>query len=100
MLSVRVRKHGNYVTRYAELSRTAPGIIKGVRVRKGQLIGFAGQLSTTGASMLHLEMYSGTKTGSLTVRRNPPYQRRSDLLNSTDYLDIATLDITTPPLLA
>lgn len=99
MLSVRVRKHGNYVTRYAELSRTAPGIIKGVRVRKGQLIGFVGQLSTTGASMLHLEMYSGTKTGSLTVRRNPPYQRRSDLLNSTDYLDIATLDITTPPLL-
>lgn len=89
--------HGAFVARYGELSRTAPGLIAaGVRVTRGQVIGFVGRLDS-GASMLHFEMYSGTQTGSLSVRSNRPYQRRSDLLNPTDFLDIATLDDVNPP---
>ncbi len=62
----------------------------GNSVARGQVIAFVGKLES-GSSMLHFEMYAGTASGSLTVRGNPPYQRRSDLLDPTPYLDQATL---------
>jgi len=49
-----------------------------------------GQLSG-GSHMLHFELYSGTESGKLTVRSNKLYQRRSDLIDPTDYLDNASL---------
>lgn len=33
-----------------------------------------------------------TLTGSLTVRENKPFQRRSDLINPTDFLDGAVVN--------
>jgi len=46
-------------------------------------------------SMLHLELYKGTAFGRLTNRKNRPYQRRSDLINPTPYLDKAKIGTTT-----
>ena len=92
--------HTAYVTRYGELSRPTGGLLKGMRVKRGDVIGFVGRLSTSGNSMLHLEMYSGTKAGLLTVRENPPLQRRSDLLDPTEFLDIASFDSQPLPLVS
>jgi len=93
--------HGSFVVRYSELGSVVPGIIAGATVVRGQVIGFVGLLNS-GASMLHLEMYSGTKSGSLTVTSNSPFRRRADLIDATEFLDGATLNRdsgTTPPTL-
>ena len=73
-------------------------------VTRGQLIGWVGQLRAkakggmkNGSHMLHFEMYANTKEGPLTVKSKQKYehvpqkayQRRSDLLNPTIYLDEA-----------
>jgi hypothetical protein len=44
-----------------------------------------------GADMLHLELFSGTETGSLSLSskdtKNAPYYRRKDLMDPTPVLD-------------
>jgi murein DD-endopeptidase MepM/ murein hydrolase activator NlpD len=55
-------------------------------VHAGQIIAYVGRLDS-GSSMLHFELYSGRGHGALTVRGNPPYQRRSDLVNPTSFMD-------------
>ena len=80
--------HGNFIARYGEIS-AAPSIRKGMRVKRGQVIGYVGTLERQ--SMLHLELYSGTEEGSLTVRETGPYQRRADLVDPTQYLDNAVM---------
>ncbi|WP_238193526.1 SH3 domain-containing protein [Methylobacterium frigidaeris] len=88
--------HGNYIARYGEMSHTVPGLNRaGVAIRKGQTIGFVGRLSS-GNSMLHLELYSGSAVGPLTVRRRP-FNRRSDLLDPTDFLDLASMEVDDTP---
>lgn len=86
-------QHTNFVARYGEL-RAAAGIRAGVRVTRGQVIGYL-QRNRDGTAMLHLEMYKGTASGALTQGSNTAYdfvpqrgyQRRRDLLNATYYLD-------------
>lgn len=82
-------KHSGFVARYGEISKTATNIKKGSKIKKGQLIGYVGELKGLNMSMLHLELYSGTASGPLTVRGNKPYQRRSDLIDPTPILDKA-----------
>ena len=94
-------KHDNgMIIRYGEIGQSLPqGIQLGARVSKGQVIAYVGQLNS-GSSMLHLEMYKGTKVGGLTQAGNSiyhyvpsaRYQRRSDLLNPTTFLDNASKD--------
>ncbi len=49
--------HGNgYETRYAHLSRFAPGIRPGVRVRQKQVIGYSGATGLVTAPHLHYEL--------------------------------------------
>ncbi|MDX1675702.1 MAG: M23 family metallopeptidase [Longimicrobiales bacterium] len=49
--------HGNgYETRYAHLSRFAPGIRPGVRVTQGQIIGYSGDTGLATAPHLHYEL--------------------------------------------
>ncbi|MGK7311968.1 MAG: M23 family metallopeptidase [Candidatus Longimicrobiales bacterium M2_2A_002] len=49
--------HGNgYETRYAHLSRFAPGIRRGVRVEQGQVIGYSGATGVVTAPHLHYEL--------------------------------------------
>lgn len=90
-------KHDNgMVVRYCEISQTLPrGIKSGARVSCGQVIAYVGRLDS-GSSMLHLEMYQGTKSGPLTQTGNI-YKRRSDLVDPTPYLDNAPL--IDPPML-
>lgn len=82
-------KHTDFVARYGELSKAATNVKKGTKVKKGQLIGYVGELKGLNMSMLHLELYSGKASGPLTVRGNKPYQRRADLMDPTVILDKA-----------
>ena len=62
--------HGNgYETRYAHLSRFAPGIRRGRRVKQGQVIGYSGDTGLATAPHLHYEMrHHGRPTDPRTVR--------------------------------
>lgn len=94
-------RHGKRIVRYGEISSKVPkGIKVGAKVSKGQLIAFVGQLNS-GNSMLHLEMYSGEKTGPLTQAGNP-FKRRGDLIDPTPFLDKAPLvdELAVPPVAA
>lgn len=81
--------HGKYgVVRYGEISSAK--VIRmsaGQRVKKGEVIAYVGLLDGLGWSMLHFELYKGTRSGPLTVPGNPPYQRRSDLVNPTKFIE-------------
>jgi murein DD-endopeptidase MepM/ murein hydrolase activator NlpD len=86
--------HGDFIVRYGEISNVASGIIKGAKVKRGQVIAYVGELvfpSGNKMSMLHIEFYKGTSKGPLTVRGATPYHRRVDLINPTSYLDTATI---------
>jgi murein DD-endopeptidase MepM/ murein hydrolase activator NlpD len=86
--------HGDMLIRYGEISHVAEGIKAGVNVKRGQLIAYVGELkfsSGSKMSMLHLEAYRGTSTGSLTVRSAKPYQRRDDLFDPTELLNSAEM---------
>lgn len=84
------------VVRYCEIEKVATGIAVGSTVTEGSVIAYVGKMYVD--SMLHFELYDGTGSGPLTVRSNPPYQRRSDLIDPTSYLDgCALLGATTYP---
>ena len=86
--------HLKYIGRYTEIKEAAPGIRRGVKVKKGQLIASVGKITTkngTVLQMLHFEMYEGNENGSLTDRSNPPFMRRNDLIDPTDTLDKAVI---------
>jgi len=95
--------HGGFVLRYGEIADPGNSISAGQQIARGQVIAHVGWLVKLKKSMLHLEMYSGTADGSLTVRANRPYQRREDLMDPSEFLDIARLEETdaafpgTPP---
>lgn len=73
------------IVRYSEIKKAAPGVVVGTRLREGALIAIVGQM--TKSSMLHFEMYEGTETGNLTQTSKPPFKRRKDLMDPTEYLD-------------
>lgn len=91
--SVGVKNTDGSVLRYCEISTT---LRNGDTVTQGQLIGKMIPNSDTGASMLHLELYLGTREGGLTDRGNSHYDhvpdgnylRRADLLDPTFLLNI------------
>lgn len=93
---VLVVHHGFCVVRYGEIDKKlAEGTQVGFPVLEGQHIANVGLLSS-GSSMLHFEMYLGTEVGYYTQRSNKKnykyvtpnnYQRRSDLLDPTPYLE-------------
>ena len=92
--AIEIRHNDGTVVRYGEIASTLPsGIRKGVGVLQGQVIARVGQLNS-GSSMLHLEMYRGTETGSLTERPARPgdkFNRRADLMDPAPFLDAAPL---------
>lgn len=78
--------HGNLIVRYGEIK---PGsFVGGTTVKKGQRLCQVGKLQGMKASMLHIEMYKSTASGSLTVGSNPPFKRHKDLLDPTPFLDL------------
>jgi murein DD-endopeptidase MepM/ murein hydrolase activator NlpD len=83
--------HGDYIIRYCEIknvSKTSGSVVQGEKI---------GEVSTTtflpSQSMLHLEMYDKSATGSLTNAQSPkmvnsrPIKRRVDSINPTPYLE-------------
>lgn len=88
--------HGTFIARYGEiLLEPAKSLKLNSEVRAGQMIGAVGQLDCYHQSMLHIETYRGDASGSLTNRSNTPYQRRSDLIDCTPFLDKARVGIST-----
>lgn len=86
--------HGNILVRYGEISHVATGVTAGASVKRGQIIAYVGELvfsSGNKMSMLHIEFYKGTASGSLTVRGSRPYQRRIDLIDPTKLLDASVM---------
>ena len=88
--------HIFFIVRYGEIDKElADGVEIGFPVSEGQHIANVGLLSS-GSSMLHFEMYQGTAIGNFTQKSNHEkydyvpsanYQRRSDLLDPTPYLE-------------
>ena len=83
--------HKTCVGRYCEIT-PLKGIDIGTEVKQGQLIGHVAKIDGLDISMLHFELYDNQddKT-SLSVVPKPPYNRRADLLNPTEYLDKAEI---------
>jgi murein DD-endopeptidase MepM/ murein hydrolase activator NlpD len=62
--------HGNgYATGYGHLSRFAPGIHMGSRVRQGQVVAYSGNTGITTGPHLHYEIFQGgTQVNPLKVK--------------------------------
>ncbi len=75
------------VVRYGEIAGTIGDLKTGDFVSVGQPIARVGKVASTKDSMLHLELYTGDCDGSLTDRSRPPYLRRADLIDPTEFLD-------------
>jgi len=58
---VRIRHNGRFKTAYAHMSRFAPGIRSGSRVRQGQVIGFVGTTGRSTGPHLHYEVLQEDK---------------------------------------
>lgn len=83
---IAIRHASGFIARYCEVQRDSIARWqRGMPVQSGEVIAKVGKL--TRSSMLHFELYTGKANGPLSNRRNPPFQRRSDLLNPTGLLD-------------
>ena len=88
-----VRHRDGSVARYGE---GAPLVKSGAQVKKGQKIAVLKANSIDGGTMLHLELYSGSASGLLTVSGNRSYlhlksglyNRRKDLLDPSFLLNL------------
>lgn len=79
--------HGDFLVRYGECrEKLAPGIVVGTKVSKGQVLGKISKLTGIVNTMIHFEMFSKKATGELT-NNSSPYNRRSDLIDPTPFLD-------------
>lgn len=84
--ALEVRHSGGFVVRYGEITgKVAAGIRGGAPVSMGQVVGYMGKVSSGCCNpMLHFELYSGARTGSLSG--GGKFRRRADLLDPTQYL--------------
>lgn len=90
---ISVKHTDGSVARYGEIT---PLVRSGAAVKKGQKIGTLKANSIDGGTMLHLELYRGTASGSLTVTGNrsytylasAKYNRRKDLMDPTFLLGL------------
>lgn len=88
-------RHSHFIVRYGEIAHDlADGVVLGGTVAEGQVLATVG--AQVGAAMLHFEMYNDPhRLDELTQRQNAQYlhvpaasyQRRSDLLDPTTFLD-------------
>lgn len=78
--------HNNFIVRYGEVLNSMPrGVKVGAKVRMGQQLGWVWKIRQLNVRpMLHFEMYSSKRSGSLSGGGS--YKRRSDLKNPTSDL--------------
>ena len=91
VFALEVTSAAGRVIRYGEISGAVAGIRLGTPIDEGQPIARVGKMQTIAQPMLHLEIYDGTGTGSLTDRERPPFMRRADLVDPTELLDAAVI---------
>lgn len=89
--------HGSCIARYGEVDADSILVARGDKIKQGQKIAEVGKLLGLKVSMLHLEMYKTTEDPimpgkQLTQRGQPPYLRRSDLIDPTPSIDQASLE--------
>ncbi len=53
---IRIRHNNGYKTAYAHMSRFAPGMVKGAKVRQAQIIGYVGSTGLSSGPHLHYEV--------------------------------------------
>jgi len=91
--AVEVQNTDGTIVRYCEIS---PAVSVGTTVHRGDVIGKI-MTNNAGTAMLHLEMYMGTSSGSLSQSNNSRnykyvtvrnYERRSDLIDPTGAMDL------------
>lgn len=93
MSSIAIQHSDGSIARYCEISTT---LRKGNKVTKGQKIATIAKSNIGGDTMLHLEIYLGTASGSLSNTSNKTYDyvpkkvysRRRDLINPEFVLDL------------
>lgn len=88
--------HGSFIARYGEVDKHRANLFVqgGDDVKRGDKIGVVGRLIgiKVPSNMLHLELYASTEDSALTVKGNPPYQRRKDLFDPTASIDSAVME--------
>ncbi|MES2963181.1 MAG: M23 family metallopeptidase [Bdellovibrionota bacterium] len=84
-MAVDIRHEGGFIVRYGEITGKSFGLALGTKVTRGQQVGTMAKLSCC-EPMLHMEIYSGSKTGALTQKNVGKYHRRSDLVDPTKYI--------------
>ncbi|MFZ5780935.1 MAG: M23 family metallopeptidase [Pseudomonadota bacterium] len=73
---VKVWHSSDLATGYAHMSRIAPGIRRGKRVRQGQVIGYVGSTGMSTGPHLHFELHRGGRpVNPLTVARSETRKR-------------------------
>ena len=66
---IRLRHSGTFGTAYAHMSRFAPGLHKGSRVRQGQVIGYVGTTGRSTGAHLHYEVLrEGKQVNPMSVK--------------------------------
>jgi murein DD-endopeptidase MepM/ murein hydrolase activator NlpD len=92
VFAIDVRHSDGYVVRYGEISGVSGNITEGDEIKEGQLIAFVGHIVGMNISMLHFELFAGGAfEGHLTDLNFPPYFRRPDLMDPTNFLDSCEL---------
>ncbi len=90
--ALEVLHSGGFVVRYGEMTgEKAPDVSMGKQLKKGQVLGYMGKVNSGCCeAMLHFELFTGEKTGSLTRPGvdigGVLFNRREDLINPTRYL--------------
>lgn len=87
--AIEVKHSSGFVVRYGEMtSKRATDVELGAELKMGQRVGYMGKVNSNCCRpMLHFELYSGKKTGSLSLSPGVnKYNRRSDLMDPTEYL--------------
>lgn len=84
--ALEVRHSGGFVVRYGEITgKVAAGVRGGEPVKMGQVVGYMGKVNSGCCEpMLHFELYSGARNGSLSG--SGKFRRRADLMDPTPYL--------------
>lgn len=83
-------KHAFGIVRYGEVC--LPTVKAGQQVKRGDVIARVGKMQHIQQSMLHFELFSGASKGPLTDRARPPFMRRADLQDPTEFLENCAVD--------